>query len=180
MNLTQEILKDILEYNPENGELRWKVRSEKYFPTSQSSRCWNGAWVGKLALNALDKKGYRVGSIFNKDYKSHRIIWFMIYGYLPDQIDHINGIKSDNRLSNLREVSNHENHRNMGVQKNTKTGVTGVQWLKREKSYMARICVNNKEIRLGYFKDFADAVKARKIAEREYGFHPNHGDRVRN
>jgi len=180
MKITQEIVNELLSYDRATGTLYWKKRDQKYFPTWQSSQCWNGAWPGKPALNALDKKGYRVGSIFDKDYKAHRIIWLMHFGYLPDQIDHINGIKSDNRVENLREVTNHENHKNMGVQKNSRSGITGVHWLKREQLYRAKINVSGKEIVLGYFKNFEEAVKIRKQAEIEYKFHPNHGDRIRN
>lgn len=180
MMLTQEIVRELLEYDPETGLLRWKRRDRKYFPTWQSSQCWNAAFAGKEAFTSLDSQGYRVGAIFNKAQKSHRIIWLMIHGHSPEQVDHINGIRNDNRLENLREVDHQENHRNVGIQKNSRTGVTGVGWLNREKRYRAKIMVNRKEIVLGYFKNFDDAVLARKEAEKEYGFHENHGDRIRN
>lgn len=139
---------------------------------------WCMAW--KKALNALDKKGYKVGALFNKNYKSHRIIWFMIYGCWPEHVDHINGIKSDNRISNLRNVSNLENHRNMGLQKNNKTGVSGVDYCKEEKVYRARIRNEGREIILGYYQNLKDAKNARKLAEIKYKYHKNHGDRIRN
>lgn len=180
MIITKRLLKELLEYDPDTGDLTWKHRPEKYFPSWQSYRCWNGAWAGKKALNAKDHKGYKTGAVFYKLYPAHRIIWVMIYGRWPEQIDHINGVKSDNRIVNLREVDNLRNHRNMGIQKNNKSGVTGVSWKTKDERWCAAITVRRKTISLGYFMDFDAAVAARKAAEIKYRFHPNHGDRIRN
>ena len=180
MKPNQKILLELLSYDPFTGKLFWKHRPEKYFPTWKSFRQWNGAWAGKEAFTATDAKGYKVGAIFNKLYKAHQIIWCMCFGEWVEQIDHENGFKSDNRLHNLRKCDNFENHKNMGIQKNNKSGAVGVSWTKREKRWKAAITIRGKSICLGYFTDFNHAVIIRKQAEIEHNFHLNHGDRLRN
>tara|TARA_R110001606_G_scaffold190822_1_gene338772 strand:+ start:384 stop:701 length:318 start_codon:yes stop_codon:yes gene_type:complete len=92
-----------------------------------------------------------------------------------DQIDHISGDRSDNRIENLREATQTENSRNMKTLANNMSGVMGVSWDKRERHWIATISDDNSSVRLGRFKSFEDAVAARKAAEVEYGYHPNHG-----
>lgn len=180
MNLTKEILEDLLLYNPDTGELFWKLRDDKYFSIPLHAKRWNAAWAGKKAFTALDKKGYHVGAIFNRGVKAHRIIWLLVNGEEPEQIDHINGVKNDNRIINLRSVSNSENHMNMGIQKNNKSGYPGVYYSIKDKKWISKITKCRKPYTLGYFINLEDAIKAKKIAEREMNFHPNHGDRIRN
>lgn len=178
--LTQQLVRELLDYNPFTDLLYWKPRGEHLFPTTKSCKQWNGAWAGKEAFTATDKKGYKVGAIFNKACKAHRIIWLWVYGCWPDQIDHDDGVKSHNWIFNLCDVSNLQNHRNMGRQKNNVSGAVGVSWAAREERWKAAITLEQKQICLGYFKNYWDAVLARKFAEVDYNFHPNHGDKVRN
>ena len=93
----------------------------------------------------------------------------------PGEIDHIDGDGTNNRLDNLREVSHKNNQKNMKRLSNNTTGCTGVVWLKYRKMWEARIYVGKKIIGLGSYKNFEDAVSARKRGEAEHGFHPNHG-----
>lgn len=178
--IDQATLKELLIYDCYSGKLFWKERPQSFFPTYKSFRQWNGAWAGKEAFTATDKKGYKVGAIFNKGYKAHRIIWIMVYGFDPIEVDHINGIKSDNGIFNLRNVTPLENRKNMGIQKNSKSGVTGVSWAKRENKWKAAITIKGKQICLGYFDEIEYAIKMRKQAEEIHGFHVNHGKAVRN
>lgn len=121
-------------------------------------------------------KGYLTISYKGKGYLAHRLAWLLYYGEWPEkQIDHINHDKKDNRIKNLRCVSNFDNHRNMPRQKNNKSGVTGVFWYERYMKWTAYIKVSGHRKHLGYFELFDDAVKARKDAEKYYGFHKNHG-----
>ena len=115
--------------------------------------------------------GYRYIRVDRKKYLAHRIAWKLLYGEDPEEIDHINGNRSDNRITNLRSVSRLENMRNRKRASHNTSGVTGVCWYKNRSKWRAYIS----EELLGDFDKFEDAVAARKQAEKEYGYHPNHG-----
>jgi hypothetical protein len=115
--------------------------------------------------------GYRKVYLDGGTYYTHRLIWKLLYGEDPVEIDHINGSPSDNRITNLRSVSRLENARNMKKMPSNTSGVTGVFWIKDRSKW--RVSISQKI--LGEFNKFEDAVAARKQAEEEYGYHPNHG-----
>lgn len=96
-----------------------------------------------------------------------------MHGVDPDDIDHINGDPSDNRLENLRNVSHEVNGRNLARRKNNTSGVTGVS--RHGSKWVARICPSRRTIYIGIFDSFDDAVAARRAAEVKYGYHPNRG-----
>ena len=161
--MTQEYLKSLLDYNPETGKFIWKV--------SKNNRVKCGSEAG-----AIDFYGYRVIGIDKKRYLAHRLAWLWYYGRWPeDQIDHINHNPDDNRIENLREVSNQENHKNQSLSCNNTSGRIGVYWFSKTKRWNAKIQVNGKNIHLGFFKEKEDAIKAMKEAEAKYKFHKNHG-----
>lgn len=160
--LTTERAKQLFNYCPMTGKLFNKV--------SRST-----AMIGQEAGSKNDR-GYCNVSVDGKNYLVHRVIWLMVYGTWPDdQIDHVNGIRDDNRLCNLRAVGQIENMRNRKTPKSNSSGTMGVHWNKRESCWRARIKVNGNLIELGHFKEKAEAIAARKAAELELGFHPNHG-----
>ena len=99
----------------------------------------------------------------------------MVYGELPLMLDHINRIKDDNRIENLRPCTFSQNSINKDIQKNNTSGVVGVRWHKFNKKWFSTISVNGKEKHLGYFKDKQDAIKVRLEAEKiHYGeYAPN-------
>tara|TARA_R100001443_G_scaffold38428_5_gene51905 strand:+ start:260 stop:838 length:579 start_codon:yes stop_codon:yes gene_type:complete len=184
MELTAEIVRELLDYNPDTGDLFWKERPLKYFKSERSARRWNTTYAGKKAFITKYKDysskhvriSRKVGSIFDKSYYAHRIIWLHYYGCWPkDQIDHINHDATDNRIINLREVSGFENQKNRKLNKNSKTGYTGVSWYEERNKYRARIRINSKDIHLGSYDSLEEAVEARRIANINYNFHPNHG-----
>tara|TARA_R110000765_G_scaffold420917_1_gene526341 strand:- start:671 stop:1096 length:426 start_codon:yes stop_codon:yes gene_type:complete len=120
--------------------------------------------------------GYRDIRVDGVSYKSHRIAWLLVYeAFPPNDIDHINGIRDDNRLVNLRAATSLENHRNMRLHPSNKSGFCGVCWSKTIQRWCADISVYGKNIRLGAFTDKADAIAARQAANTKYNFHPNHG-----
>lgn len=123
----------------------------------------------------MSVSGYLETSIFRRRVLAHRIIWKMVYGTEPDTIDHLNGDKSDNCIKNLRSISQTLNSRNQALRKNNTSGVLGVRWEARLHKWHSRINVNRKTVHLGVYASFDEAVAARKAAEREHGFHPNHG-----
>lgn len=114
----------------------------------------------------VDKKGYVVATEQKKVIKLHRFLLNITDKY--QCVDHINHIKIDNRKSNLRIVSNSQNLMNHKKFSSNTSGITGVNWHKRDCVWQAQITVNNKKIYLGSFNDFEEAVKIRKQAEEKY------------
>jgi len=164
----QDYLRKILDYDPESGSLKWRWR-EGAAPQTNKLR------AGMPAFTSLTPKGQFRGSIDNSLYMAHRIIWMMVHGVEPDEIDHINGNPSDNRLVNLRSVTHAENLRNTRVPVTNTSGHIGIYWCKRREKWEAKIMVGGSQIHIGYYRDFEDAVVARKAAECEHGYHANHG-----
>jgi len=160
--LTQEFLKELLNYDPETGIFTWLVDRHSF-----KSK-------GKIAGN-IDARGYIGIKVANKRKYGHRLAWFYVHGVWPEEMDHINHIKTDNRIINLRTVSHKENCRNRTLGKNNKSGFIGVSWDNRSGQWASQISVNGKDKHLGYFNDIKDAVAARGEANCEHEFHPNHG-----
>lgn len=154
--LTQERLKELLDYDPETGAFTWKVRVAR--------RTKVGAPAGSKVSN-----GYIHIAIDYKDYKAHRLAWLYTYGCWPDgQIDHVNRIKDDNRISNLRCVSQNENQWNQIAYKNNKAGFMGVHWRKDNKKWRASIRVHGKLKSLGHFDTQEEAHAAYLAAKAEH------------
>jgi hypothetical protein len=163
-SLPPDSVRKLLEYDASTGLLTWLPRPEK----NVSARI-----AGKTA-GSPNQRGYIIVTINGCDYQGHRVAWVLHYGRWPaKQIDHINGNKGDNRICNLREVTQVENSRNAKLNRNNTSGHCGV--LREEGKWTACIMVRGRLIRLGTFKLIDDAVAARKQAERKYGFHENHG-----
>ena len=121
----------------------------------------SGRYIGKIA-GYLDKDGYTELRICGKIVKAHRLIWFIVYGSWPaGEIDHINGIRSDNRVVNLRDVDRKTNSANrVFPQKNNKIGVLGV--VKVGNSFIAKKQINGKGIYIGSYDNQYDASQAYK------------------
>lgn len=161
--LTPEIVREFIGYNPETGALICLKRRR------------GGTTEVGCELGSRHKDGYVELRFMGKCYLAHRLAWFHVHGVWPDNIDHINHDRSDNRLANLREVSRAENQRNQKLKSNNTSGVTGVFWRKDKQRWLAKIKVNYKDKSLGYYDSFKGACAARLDAEKKYGFHENHG-----
>lgn len=155
--LTQEYVKNRFEYDEITGVFTWKNPSAK-------RKCLKGRVVG-----GFDRYGYLSTGINKKHYRLHRLAWLYVYGKNPDgDIDHINGIKSDNRIENLREVSCTENQQNRKCANvNNKSGLLGVSKEKRYGKWIAQIGVNGKCIYLGRFDDMIAAHESYLNAKRK-------------
>lgn len=170
-----ELLRKLLRYDPETGKLFWCERPREMFQDNRAFNTWNSRYSEKLAFTN-NAHGYRQGSIFGRKYLAHRVAWALSTGAWPEnQIDHVNGVKSDNRIKNLRDVTIQENMRNFPRQRNNRSGATGIYWESRRGKWLVQIGLNGKLKHVGYFSDFEKAVAARKDAEMKYGFHKNHG-----
>ena len=174
-DLTPEILHELLDYNVETGVLRWKARPTKYFKTKRAFSVWNKRFANKRAFTSKNESGYFQCTILGRGgYRAHRVIWFMMTGSWPEQIDHINGNRTDNRWCNLRSVTAAENCQNSKRRRDNTSGVTGVCW-NNKAGWRVRISVNGQNKHLGYFDTFEAACEMRSVAERNYLFHENHG-----
>jgi len=151
--LTQERLKEVFRYEEETGKFFWKIKSGR-------------AMIGNEAgVNA--GTGYRYMSVDGQRYLAHRLAWFYAGGVWPvGQIDHINGVRDDNRLTNLRDVNGSANCHNSKVRARNTTGYKGVS--KRRNKFLARITVNYRIIDLGVFDTAELAYAARLEAEKTY------------
>ena len=171
MTISVDELNDLLKYDPCTGKLIWRERQIH----TPRDKAFNTRCAGQPAYEE-PHRGYGRIALLGKRYKSHRIAWALHYGEWPkDQIDHINGVRNDNRIENLRVVTHKENCRNVRRLDSNMSGVTGVRWDKHGRKWVAEIGFDNKDIVLGRFDLFADAVAVREAAEVKYGFHPNHG-----
>jgi hypothetical protein len=160
-----EAVRQLLDYEPDTGLLRWKPRGQPQ---------WDATYAGKEALTGR-VDGYKRGKLLEVSVRAHRVVWAWVYGYWPLNIDHINGDRTDNRLANLREVTVRQNAQNMKRYENNKSGYTGVIWMKRAERWRATIKILGRNKHLGSFRNIEDAIAARKQAEEALGFHPNHG-----
>lgn len=157
------VLYEKFDYDHATGELRWKVSTGK-------------ASVGKVAgcRVKIERNEYLKVTVDKTPTYAHRIAWAMVFGYWPEGLDHQDGNGLNNRIGNLREATGRDNGQNRSRSTNNTSGTTGVLWLKNCKKWRAGIKVDNKYRSLGSFLNFEDAVRARKAAEVEYGFHKNH------
>lgn len=159
-SITQDELKQLMEYNPETGNLIWKSARKK------------GSIAG-ARVGYVHHSGYRYCEVNGKHYAAHRLAWLYSYGILPDcQIDHKDSNRDNNSLSNLRlAINNHkDNSQNRAVNKTSKTGIKGVNGPNKYGKYMARITVNKVTIFLGEFNTILDAGAAYK--EAKFKYHP--------
>lgn len=154
--LTQEYLKSILDYNKETGEFFWKINKGK---------CKKGDKI------TTKRHGYICVGIDYKTYDIHRLAWIYEYGYNPKEIDHINNIKDDNRIANLRECTRIQNCQNRVDTKNKSSGIRNVHWHKLSGKWQVRIQHNKKRICIGLFDDLELAELVAIEARAKY-----HGD----
>jgi hypothetical protein len=163
-----ETLRQLLDYDPANGILTWKPRPRDMFANNDLRICntWNTRYAGKEALGSVDANGYKVGNLVSAPAKAHRIIWKLVHGDDPNgQIDHVNGVRHDNRIANLRLSDQCENQRNAGLRIDNKSGHAGVFI-----SPTGKIIVHACGVYRGTFATIEEAVKARMAWEIKLGF----------
>jgi len=130
--------------------------------------------TGRTAGGRSCSHGYHRTTVDGVLYFTHRLIYKLVHGEDPEYVDHVNGDRADNRITNLRSVSKKENERNVKRHSTNTTGHTGVYKF-GDRRWRAQICVDDKHIHLGTYDTLPEALQARKDAEKKYGFHANHG-----
>lgn len=159
--LTQKRANEILEYDQSTGIL---YRKETV----------NGVTRRGERAGGFDKDGYGRLSVDGYIYAAHRVIWLMVYGYFPEHdIAHINRVKGDNRICNLREVTRSCNLKNTGSRPKSKSKIKGIGWFKRDNAWRVRIHsrVMGFEAHLGCYEDFVEAVATRLAVEQCLNWH---------
>lgn len=144
--ITQESLKQVLSYDQETGIFTWLC-----------NRGRNNT-QGKIA-GVVDRNNYLYIRIYNKKHLAHRVAWLYMYGIWPNnQIDHINGVRNDNRINNLREVTNKENCQNRLKHKNGH--LIGTTFRKDINRWVAQVNISGKQVYLGLYYTQQEAHKA--------------------
>ena len=162
-------------YDPVDGLFTWKKKNG----SDKNNGTWNTKYSNK-EICAVNSYGYiRANLKYMGKPKAiflHRLAWFMYYNEIPEKhIDHINRIRTDNSITNLRVVTNAENCKNRGKSSANTSGVTGVTWNKHKQRWEARCGLDGKKISLGYFKDISIAEEAVKAFRMLNGFSEFHG-----
>jgi hypothetical protein len=158
INMNSQTLKQLLKYNPDTGQFNWiavrRGASKKGFAGTNT------------------RIGYTQIMIDGKYYLAHRLAWLYVYGEMPNlAIDHINGIKSDNRIANLRQATALQNQHNYTKpNKNNKANLLGAFYSEKTNKWFSRICVDGKKKWLGTFDNPNDAHNAYVKAKRS--MHP--------
>lgn len=180
--ITPKMLRDLILYDAKTGKLFWKHRDARWFAKTKrapehSAKIWNKRFSGReITSDALG--GYFGVRLLGNGFFAHRVAFAIAHGEWPDgDIDHINGDRKDNSLSNLRAVSRAENMRNKALSHDCKGGHFGVRFEPKLQKWRAKIGHNYRHIHLGVYDTEEEAVAARKEAERKLGFHRNHGRR---
>ena len=175
------LLRDLIHYEPDTGQLTWKARRPAHFTHCKRDpawvcRIWNAKYEGRPAFGRREH-GYIAGRVFGTHVYAHQVAFAIMTGQWPEeQIDHVNGRRSDNRWRNLRRVDPAQNARNSAISRSNSSGVVGVSWNREKRRWWAYIHrEKGRRHLLGSFSSKADAVAARKAAERHYGYHQNHG-----
>lgn len=156
------LLRQKFDYNEETGHLIWRARDRNL--------------TGKQAGGVDPGHGYRRVRINKRFFLVHRVIMAMHLGRWPEhEVDHINGNRDDNRLLNLRCVPRSINLKNKAQYRSNRSGVTGVHWHAQHRKWAATISENGCNRTLGVFHRKSQAIAARRQAERDADYHPNHG-----
>jgi hypothetical protein len=145
--ITHDRLKSLLAYDPDTGVFTRDGKPAGY----------------------AHHTGYRYVGVDGETIIEHRLAWFYVYGVWPSaDLDHINRVRSDNRIANLREVSRSENCQNQPIRRSNKSGRTGVYYHKVSGKWAATINVNRRQIHLGIYDTAEEAISVRRKAELEH------------
>ena len=148
-----ERVRDLFTYEPDTGSLRWRTGSPK-------------RTAGAIAGTQNGAHGYRCVQVDGRSCQVHRLIWGIVYGEYPDTvIDHINGVRDDNRIKNLRLATESENHANSKLYSTNTSGFKGVRRT-RFGRWQARIWIDHTEIHLGNFDTPEQAAERYMAAAR--------------
>lgn len=180
----QKLIREVIEYDPENGTFRWKPRGREFFNTEGYFKSWNTRFAGKLAGSAFSAytrnkdlpKDYMVIRILGLPVLAHRLAFLIKEGWLPEAVGHIDTNGLNNKWDNLCASSRYEVGKSMRKSLRNTSGHAGVNYIKACGKWQARIRTDGDDKYLGIYENIEDAIKARKEAEIKYGFSNIQGD----
>jgi hypothetical protein len=140
--ISQADLREFFDYK--NGELFW-------------IQCKGTAKSGQKSGN-LSQDGYLNSRFYGTSYRTHRLIYLWHYGYIPKELDHIDGNKLNNKIENLRPANRMQNSHNTKIPNTNKSGTKGVSWIKRLQKWVVQLQVNNKKMYFGLYNDVDYAI----------------------
>jgi len=159
--LTQQRLQELFIYDPESGIFTRRIATGRH-----------GRYRAGVKPGTRERRGYIIIGVDSQRHMAHRLAWLYVYGEFPQtDIDHINNIKGDNRISNLRLVTRRQNMQNVLAHKHNTSGFKGVSWHKHSNRWRAYIFADYKQIYLGLFETKEAAAAARLAAEKTYHSH---------
>lgn len=179
MKPTADEVRALLICDAATGRLFWKARPVTMFSDDEwhtkEARCqtWNNRFAGKEAgsVSKYGKlKGYRLISIYSRPYLAHHIIWLIVHGFWPEQIDHKLGIENGDAIKNLRLATSAQNTQNSRIRSDNTSGFKGVSWTVKNRKWRAIITVEGRRISLGLFNSKEEAALAyRRAAQHHFG-----------
>lgn len=159
MNVSHQQLLSLISYDKQTGVVTWTKTGKR---------------AGTVCISR--KKKYRSITIAGNRKREHCWIWYLVTGYYPSyEIDHKNGDGTDNRLDNIILVTSSVNRHNHRLYSSNKSGITGVFWSNKEKSWIVNFVINGKQEKIAQRKDFFEACCIRKSLERQHDYSPEHG-----
>lgn len=179
--LTYAQVSQILKYDAETGKLFWKERPSYLFQHSRhgaeiNAKQWNTKFATKEAFTTIGSTGYYQGAIFNQRLSAHRVAWLLHYGNWPlGMIDHENGIRTDNRICNLSDISVSQNAKNSRRSSANKSGFGGVVFHRSTQKWQAQIVIEGQSKYLGLYETKEEAIAVRMEEQMKLGFTSRHG-----
>jgi hypothetical protein len=178
MELSTELIRELLDYDQYTGVFVWRERSREWFTSDRSWKTWNSRFAGRVA-GTVNKNihGYPVLQIcvLGKLYKASRLAFLWMGLPLPEQVDHDDGDSLNQAWDNLLASNNTENHKNQSMYRNNTSGVTGVCWDKTNEKWRAQSRLDGKRYYLGLFDDLDDAAAVVSKFYSENGYTARHG-----
>ncbi len=158
MIIDVENLRSLLVYKPNTGLLFWLPRERDMFGNERAFNVWNAKHAGREAFTFVTLRGHKRGTIFGRQFLAHRVAWALFYGkWAASDLDHVNGIPADNRISNLRLATKSENQFNT-LPLGGASEFKGVS--RNNRSWQAKIKANCREHYLGTFETEEAAARA--------------------
>jgi hypothetical protein len=153
--ITAKRVRELFNYNPATGRLTRRI--------AVGSRGRKGDSPG-----TDNRNGYTRVIVDYKKYYAHRLAWLHVFGFMPTEIDHIDGDRTNNRINNLRPATRTQNMANSKRPKSSSRSPRGVYWVKANKNWKAVISINNRSVHLGTFLTPEEAQAAYAAAAKKH------------